>query len=180
MDLLDFTGEDMYFDRPLPAGVARLLDEAAERYGEEIAECRLLRAYLLAPEHLAVLVALYRYFYYQQRYEDALLVAERAVRVAARELGLEPNWQGFDAAVIRRSTEQSMSLTRFLLLALKGAGYLQMRLGDSPGAMQRFELIASCDSRDRLGVRDLLTWAKRAVAEEQARTAGSNVLAFRQ
>lgn len=179
MDLLDFTGEELYFDRPLPAAVERLLDQAAARYGEETAERRLLEAYFLAPEHLVVLVALYRYFYYQQRYEDALLVAERAIGVCARELGLGRDWAAFDAEALQRSSGDSMALTRFLLLALKGAGYLQMRLGDASAALQRFELIASCDSRDRLGVRDLLTWAKRAVAEEQACAAGTNVLAFR-
>jgi len=179
MDLLDFSGEAMYFDRPLPAQVEGLLAEAAERYGDETAECRLLRAYLLAPDHLSVLVALYRYFYYQKRYEDALLVAERAVAASARELGLAADWCDLDAASLSCSTDQSMALTRFLLLALKGAGYVQMRLGDSAGALKRFELIASCDSRDRLGVQTLMTWAREALAADRARRAGDNVFPLR-
>ena len=68
MDLLDFTGEDMYFDHPPPAEVDELIAAAAEQYGTDAAEHSLMRAYFLAPEHLSVLVALYRFFYYRQRY----------------------------------------------------------------------------------------------------------------
>jgi hypothetical protein len=73
MDLLDFTGEDMYFDRPLSAEVEALIADAADRYGTDTAELSLMRAYLIAPEQLTVLVALYRFFYYRQRYPEALL-----------------------------------------------------------------------------------------------------------
>ena len=67
MDLLDFDGEAMYFDEPVSTEVERMLAEAAQHYGEEIAERRLLQAYFLEPTHLTVLVALYRFFYYQRR-----------------------------------------------------------------------------------------------------------------
>lgn len=178
MDLLDFTGEEMYFDRPLPVGVGDLLSEAAEHYGEPDAERSLLRAYLLAPEHLAVLVALYRFYYYQQRYADALIVADRAIVIAARELDLSPDWRRLDNAVLEQAASASMTLTRFLLLALKGAGYLQMRLGEPAGALERFEKVAAFDSSDRLGIKALLAWARNAVGTELAEKAGGNVRAL--
>ena len=93
MDLLDFTGEDMYFDRPLSVEVEALIADAADRYGTDTAELSLMRAYLIAPEHLTVLVALYRFFYYRQRYPEALLVADRAITVASGELGLGKDWR---------------------------------------------------------------------------------------
>lgn len=93
MDLLEFAGEDMYFDEPLAPEVESLLAQAAERYGSPSAEHSLLRAYFLEPEHLTVLVALYRYFYYRHCYREALAAAERAIAVAAARLELPRRWQ---------------------------------------------------------------------------------------
>ncbi|AGA91911.1 hypothetical protein Thimo_3233 [Thioflavicoccus mobilis 8321] len=179
MDLLDFSGEDMYFDRPLPAGVADLLAVAAAQYGEAGAELGLLRAYFLAPEHLSVLVALYRFYYYQQRYEDALIVADRAIGLAACELGLDPDWRRLTATDLERPAREAMAQTRFLLLALKGAGYLLMRLGRAREALARFETVAAVDTADRLGLKELLAWARNAVGAELAQEAGGNVRALR-
>ena len=68
-----------------------------------------------------------------------------------------------------------MTLTRFLLLALKGAGYLLLRLGDSVGALARFEKIAEIDTNDRIGIKELTALARGAVAEAAAERLGGNV-----
>lgn len=182
MDLLDFTGEEMYFDTPLPAEVDTLLEDAAANYGHHggtSAEPALLRAYFLSPEHLSVLVALYRYYYYQHRLEDALMVAERAIGVSARELDLDEGWQGLDDARLREVGERSMTLTRFLLLALKGAGYLELRLNRAAEALERFEKLAVLDSDGRLGIDSLLRLARSLVTEQQIANAGDNLHVLR-
>jgi hypothetical protein len=46
-----------------------------------------------------------------------------------------------------------------LLIALKGAGYLKLRLEDPVGAMACFEKIAELDTNDRLGTAELLRMA---------------------
>ncbi len=79
VDLLDFVGEDLYFDKPMSPELASLLSAVAESYGTPAAEPLLLKAYFLAPDNFSVLVGLYRFFYYQHRYEDALRVADRAL-----------------------------------------------------------------------------------------------------
>ena len=179
MDLLDFTGEDMYFDRPLPAGVDALIAEAAEHYGDadvdDRAELCLLRANFLAPAHLTVLVALYRFFYYRQRYAEAETVADRAIAAAARELGVPEDWRSLADADLGHAVQQSMALTRFLLLALKGAGYLLMRMGQPEAALERLEKAAAFDEADRLGLRELLDWARKAVTKDRARSSGGKV-----
>lgn len=182
MDLLDFTGQDLYFDTPVPAAVEALLEGAADEYGSDggaSAEPSLLRAYFLAPEHLSVLVALYRYYYYQHRLEDALVVAERAIGVSGRELGLDAGldtgWEALDEARLRQIGQRSMTLTRFLLLALKGAGYLELRLGRARNALERFEKLAALDSDGRLGIDNLLRMARTLVTEQRARNAGDNL-----
>jgi tetratricopeptide (TPR) repeat protein len=175
MDFLDFSGEDMYFDEPISPIVEGLLLDAAQHYGTDRAEASLLRAYFIAPEQLTVLVALYRYDYYHQRYQDALITAERAIAIVSTRLNLTSCWQDLSAADLGRSALVSMTLTRFMLLAIKGAGYLLMRLGDHQGALARFEKIAEIDTSDRLGITELLAMARAAVAEAAVRRVGGNV-----
>jgi tetratricopeptide (TPR) repeat protein len=179
MDLLDFDGEDMYFDQPLEPDTDLLLHRAAVSYGEDEAETCLLRAYFLQPEHLTVLVALYRYFYYRHSYAESLLIAERAIALTLRRLGFGTDWRGIDADTLGPAVLTSMTLTRFLLLAIKGAGYLSLRLGDALGALERFEKLATLDTNDRLGLTELLAMARERVREEQVRRAGGNVRMLR-
>jgi hypothetical protein len=175
MDLLDFTGEEMYFDQTAGPEVETLIQRASECYGDPEAERSLLRAYFLEPEHLTVLVALYRYFYYRHAFADGLEVANRAIRLAALRLGLPPDWRVLSQRDLGHAVMQSMALTRFLLLALKGSGYLLMRLGDASSALERFEKVVELDTSDRLGMRSLLAIAREKVAEERAAAAGDKV-----
>lgn len=175
MDLLDFNGEEMYFDTPVGPEVDALIGLAARRYGEPKAEQSLLRAYFLEPEHLTVLVALYRFFYYRHGYAEALLVADRAIRLTAERLGVTPDWRMLTKNDLGSAVLESMTLTRFLLLALKGSGYLKLRLGDNADALERFEKVAEMDSSDRLGMAELLSLARAKVAEDRVKDAGDKV-----
>ncbi len=175
MDLLDFAGEPMYFDRPVSPKVDDLLKEAASRCSDPQAESSLLHAYFLEPEHLTVLVALYRYYYYRHRYADALIVAERAIRLSADQLGISGDWRALSKDDIGRAVLVSMTLTRFLLLALKGSGYLKLRIGDAPAALERLEKVVEMDTGDRLGMSELVRVARAKVTEERVTTAGDSV-----
>ena len=178
MDLLDFTAEAMYFDEPQDPEVVALLERAAEHYGrgpdDPTAEAALLRAYFLAPEDLTVLVALYRFFYYRHAYEDALTVADRAIAGTARRLDVPARWQVLSEDDLGRAVLVSMTLTRLLLMALKGAGYLLLRLDRPAEALARFEKVAQIDTSDRLGLASLIQLARGAAAE----AAGPNVRAL--
>ncbi|MBV5275419.1 MAG: hypothetical protein JZU52_17840 [Lamprocystis purpurea] len=175
MDLLDFSGEEMYFDEPVTPEVEALLLAVAQQYGDDAAEHSLMRAYFLEPEHLTVLVALYRYFFYRHRFREALTTADRAIAVAARRLELPSRWEQLTPAHLGGSVLVSMSMTRFLLLALKGSAYLLMRLGDPAAALQRFDKIAEIDTSDRLGVKDLRAMAQSSITEAAVERIGGNV-----
>lgn len=163
MDLLDFASDDLYFDEPLQAEVRGCLELAANNYGEVIAESSLLRAYFLAPEHPMVLVALYRYFYYQHRLMDALLVADRVLWVFAKRLGLPDDWHELTETQIGGGVMVSMTMLRFYMLALKGAGFLELRLGQYADALARLEKVVELDSNDRLGASALMEVAQQAL-----------------
>lgn len=173
MDLLDFTGEELYFDQPLPEQVAQLLDGAAEQYGSEEAEHKLYQAYFLEPENFTVLVALYRYFYYQHRYRDALLVADRVLIITAALLGISNDWRRLSDADLAYGVQHSMALMRFYLHALKGAGYLNLRLGKLHEARDRLQKIVAIDSSDRIGAKALLELALEALETPCSATAAA-------
>ncbi|MDD3517875.1 MAG: hypothetical protein PHQ14_05965 [Chromatiales bacterium] len=156
MDLLDFDGGELYFEEPISGEVQALLDQASRAYGDGGAECPLLRAYLLAPERLTVLVALYRFYFYQHRLDDALLVADRTIMLAARRLGLPADWSELDPLHLGRGAMQSLGLVRFLLLALKAAGYINLRLGRHELGVAMLRQVHALDSADRLGAGALL------------------------
>ncbi len=156
MDLLDFSDCKLYFEEPLPAEAERLIAQASREYGDASAELALLRAHLLAPENLTVLVGLYRYYFYQHRLEDALQVAERAMQLSGRHLGLPKDWNLIDEAQLGCAAKNSFGLLRFYLLALKAASVVLLRLGRIAASRARLLKLSSLDSRDQLGAAKLL------------------------
>jgi tetratricopeptide (TPR) repeat protein len=156
MDLLDFEQAELYFDEPLAQDVARLLVVAADAYGSEEAENLLLRANLMAPQHLMVLVALYRYYFYQHRLEDALLVAESTLAVVGRRLEFPETWVYLREANVGAGVMRSMGLVRFYLMVLKAAGYINLRLGHLEAGQAMLEKLVELDSHDRMGGKALL------------------------
>jgi len=177
MDLLDFEAQSLYFEDELPDEVNALLGAAADAYGSESAERSLLHAHFLAPEHLTVLVALYRYFYYQHRYRDACLVAERAMDITARRLELRCTRQQLNLQCLGAGIMKSMTLTRFYLMALKGSGYLKLRLGETGSGLARLEKVAELDTDDRMGVRSLVQLARDELRRQEL-SAHPNVISI--
>jgi len=156
MDLLNFEQAELYFDEPISQDIELLLAEAAAGYGSAQAESLLLRANFLAPQQLMVLVALYRYYFYQHRLEDALLVAESALAVAGRRLDFPGTWVYLHAENVGAGVMRSMGLVRFYLMVLKAAGYINLRLGNYGDGQAMLEKLVELDSHDRLGGKALL------------------------
>jgi hypothetical protein len=154
MDLMDFDQTTLYFDEPIGEEVERLIAWAADCYGSDEAEVMLLRASAIAPEQLMVLVAQYRYYFYQHRLEDALLVAGRAMDVAGRRLDFPDSWVNLHT--VGAGVMRSMGLVRFYLMVLKAAGYINLRLGRNETGMAMLEKLLELDSHDRMGGRALL------------------------
>lgn len=156
MDLLDFEQAELYFDEPLTPEVARLIVAAADNYGSDAGELLLLRANFMAPKHLMVLVALYRYYFYQHRLEDALLVAESTLAVVGRRLEFPETWMYLREANVGEGVMRSMGLVRFYLMVLKAAGYVHLRLGNFETGQAMLKKLVELDSHDRIGGKALL------------------------
>ncbi len=156
MDLLDFQESSLYFDEPLAEQANTLIVRAAENYGESDVEPLLLKAYKLAPQHLVVLVALYRYYYYQHRLEDALKIAHEALAVSGKRLRFPTDWKQLTADHLGAGALVSMGMVRFYLLALKATGYLNLRLLKWQSAIDMLLKVSELDEADRLGTAALL------------------------
>ncbi len=151
MDLIDFDIGDLYFDETMPAVVNELLLQASSSYSEGKAELPLLRAYLLAPDNLSVLVALYRFYFYRHRYDEALRIAELSMQAAACRLGFPDSWERLDESYLSRAASRSLGMVRFYLLALKAAAYIKLRMGECEVAQEMLLTVQNMDVNDRLG-----------------------------
>ncbi|MES9990934.1 MAG: hypothetical protein ABW098_03210 [Candidatus Thiodiazotropha sp.] len=166
IDLLAFESGELYFDEAIDQEAKHCLQRASEEYGTETAESTLLRAYFLEPEHPMVLVALYRFYYYQHRLKESLVVAERVLKVIGKRLDLPEDWRQLTEPGIGCGVLISMTMVRFYMLALKGAGYLELRLGHYKSALERLQKVAELDAKDRLGAQALLEVAKNAIGND--------------
>ena len=122
---------------------------------EEVAENHLFQAQALAPGHAAVLIALYRFYFYKGRLTDALLVAKRCLSKAAQDNSLDEDWR----QVCREDAEFSSYeaiLPRFYLFTLKAYGYLQMRLGRLEESHDALSKMLELDPSDKLNATVLL------------------------
>jgi hypothetical protein len=156
MDLLDFEDGALYFDEPLSVELERLLLAASTAFGTPAAELHLLRAFLLAPENLSVLVALFRHYSFEQQLEEAANVAERAMLASGATLGFPADWRKLDQRYLGRAVARSMGMVRFYLLALKARGCIGLRLRQMETARAMLAKVRELDGADRLGVAALL------------------------
>lgn len=163
MDLLDFEGQAMYFDEPMPEGVAELIDQAAEEYAEGEAEKPLLQAYFYAPKSLTVLVALYRFYYYQHRLAEAIIVAHRAMEESCSLMDINKSWKDLSETDLGVAVLNSMGLVRFFLMALKGGGYLSLRMGRFQDGVDMLGKVVELDPKDYLHAKSLYDMAKETI-----------------
>ncbi len=165
MDLQDFNVDTLYFEDTPNAVVEQLLAQAAERYATGDAESVLLQAYQRAPENLSVLVGLYRFYFYQHRYDDALFIAQQLLACVAPRIDFPSSWRNLRNSHLAQGVMISIGFVRFYLLALKAAGYIQLRLGDFQEGGDMLRKVIEMDAADRLGAKILIEMLDRNSAE---------------
>jgi tetratricopeptide (TPR) repeat protein len=139
------------------AGLSYHLDDVAERHLHE--------AQALAPGHAAVLIGLYRFYFYKGRLADALEIAKVCLEKAARENNLAADWRKVAPGDAEFSRYEDM-LPRFFLFTLKGYAYLQMRLGDLEEGRAAVKKLLELDPSDKIGAAVLLGVLERVGQED--------------
>jgi tetratricopeptide (TPR) repeat protein len=142
--------------RGLPQAAEQHLQAAGRSYHrDELAEWHLREAQALAPDHAAVLIGLYRFYFYKNRLREALEIACICLRKAALDNDLHPDWREVQAPDAHFDSYDAV-LPRFYLFTLKGYAYLQLRLGDIDEGRAAVMKLLELDPGDKLGGRVLL------------------------
>jgi len=142
--------------RGLPSAAEHHLWEAGLSYHlDDIAERHLREAEALAPGHAAVLIGLYRFYFYKGRLAEALEVARCCLLKAAQENDLPADWRSVRAGDAEFGRYENI-LARFFLFSLKGYAYLQMRLGETEEGRRAVLKLLELDPTDKIGAKVLL------------------------
>lgn len=150
----------------LPPEAQDHLWEAGLAYQQdEVAEWHLRQAEEVAPGHAAVLIGLYRFYFYKGRLQECLQVARQCLTKAQRETNLPADWRDVKAEDAEFGRYDRL-MPRFFLFTLKGYAYLNMRLGDLDEGRAAAEKLLELDPTDKIGARLLIDVLDRALAAQ--------------
>ena len=148
----------------LPPEAERLLWEAGLSYQQsDVAERHLRAAQALAPGHAAVLIGLYRFYFYKGRLRECLDIARQCLAKAQRETNLPADWRDVQPGDAEFSRYDRL-MPRFFMFTLKGYAYLNMRLGELEEGRAAALKLLELDPSDKVGARLLIDVLERAEA----------------
>jgi len=143
------------------------LEQAGLSYADpHQAEAFLRAAEAAAPDHFAVLIGWYRYFFYKGRLAEALAVGKRCLVKTAREKNFSTDWRHVRADDAAFGSYDDV-MARFFMFCLKGYAYLHMRLGDLEEGRDAAKKLLELDPTDRINATLLLDVLARAEAGDE-------------
>jgi len=152
----------------LPAAAQHALQLASLAWRDDIvAEQHLHQAQMLAPDHAAVLIGFYRYYFYKNRLDDALVIARLCLLKAARDNALDPDWRRVEPEDADFGS-YAAALPRFYLFTLKAYAYLQLRLGHIAEGGDAARKALALDPSDKVGAQVLLDVLARSMVDGHA------------
>jgi len=152
----------------LPPEAEAHLNQAAilYKYDDQALE-HLRQAEALAPAHPAVLIGLYRFYFYKGRLAECLEVALVCLTEAANYNNLSDDWRQVRSDDANFSSYDEM-MPRFFLFVLKGYAYLQMRLGNLDEGLAATMKLLELDPTDKVGATLLLEVHQRMGQDDDA------------
>lgn len=151
-----FEAEAALLGGGLPAAAEYHLESAALLYADGDRALDELRAAVeIAPQHPAVLIGLYRFYFYKGRLVECLEVAHTCLVEAARLNNLAEDWRAVQSDDAEFGSYDAM-IPRFFLFVLKGYAYLQMRLGNLDEGLAATMKLLELDPSDKIGATVLL------------------------
>jgi hypothetical protein len=165
-------GDDSLLSHPLfggglpPLAEQHLRDAGINYQCDDIAEEHLRWARHFAPDHFAVLIGFYRYYFYKGRLGEALDIGRTCLAKAAREKNFAADWRD-----VRREDAEFSDLddvlARFFMFCLKGYAYLNMRLGDLDEGRVAVTKLLELDPSDRVNAKLLFDVLERAEHDDE-------------
>lgn len=147
----------------IPPAINACLQDAVAAYADtDAAEKLLWAAQSAAPEQRAVYFALYKFYFYKYRLDDAERVALIALEVSARQGRFSAMWE----TLTPLSTQWGKTDTpqHFFLFSLKALAFIRLRLGNIQGSHAILNKLRELDPTDQVGSSVILDLATRFTA----------------
>lgn len=137
--------------------VAKLLLDAAAVYQQtNRAEAILWSAQAIDPACLPVYFALYKFYFYKFRLEDAEKAALMGLKTAAGQGGFTADWWRLSRA--DANWDSMVGTQHFYLFTLKALAFIRLRLGKRAESLALLDKLKELDPKDSVGasvIRDL-------------------------
>lgn len=166
-------GDDSLLSHPLFGGglpplAEQHLSAAGLNYSSDgLAEYHLNEAQKRAPNHFAVLIGFYRYYFYKGRLQEAVAISKICMAKAAREKNFATDWRAVEAGDAAFGDYDDV-IARFFMFCLKGYAYLHLRLGDMAEGRAALEKLIQLDATDKINARLLFDILERQHEYDEA------------
>ena len=145
-----FGNEQIFFTPTIPVEVRMLLNRATQQYGNPAeAERLLLAAMQLAPEQLETYIALYKFYFYQKRLDDAEAIALLALEKSAAQGEFDKDWTRLTPASADWGIHDGPQ--RVYLYTMKALGFIRLRQQDFSSAEAVLRCLEQLDPDDQVG-----------------------------
>jgi tetratricopeptide (TPR) repeat protein len=154
-----FQEDRVMFGVDIPSHINACLQKAVAAYDDsETAEKLLWQAHKLDPNQLEVYVALYKFYFYKNRVDEAEAVVLQSLKQAA-ELGrFDADWKRLTPS--SSDWYSTANPQRLYLYALKALSFIKLRRSDVEGAQSILAKLRELDPTDQVGgsvLQDLAT-----------------------
>lgn len=145
-----FAEDNIQFGQNIPEQVNAYLQQAAKNYDNTaLAEQLLWQAQQLKPQQLEVYIALYKFYFYQARLEEAEQVAHQALNMCAQVGNFNPDWTQLTAHCANWSNPNLAE--RIYLYTLKALGFIRLRRLDFETGQHILQKLQELDKLDLVG-----------------------------
>lgn len=145
-----FPEDNVLFGLNIPPEIDHYLQQAVSAYEDtERAEQLLWQAQQINPEQLEVYIALYKFYFYKYRLNEAEKVAYLALETCAKVGGFPADWQ----VLTPTSTDWSQpnGAARVYLYTLKALSFIRLRQTQFEVATRLLDKLAELDPHDQVG-----------------------------
>lgn len=150
MSVLAFHEDRVMFGVNIPSDINACLQKAVASYGDpELAESLLWQAQQMDPNQLEVYVALYKFYFYKNRVDEAEAVVIQALNQSAQLGSFHSDWN----QLTPESTDwySIENPQRLYLYALKALSFIRLRQSDVVGAENILQKLRELDPTDQVG-----------------------------
>lgn len=150
MSVVAFHEDRVMFGVNIPSHINAFLQKAVAAYDDsDTAESLLWQAQKLDPNQLEVYVALYKFYFYKNRIDEAEAIVLQALNQSAQLGKFDADWNNLTAT----STDwySIENPPRLYLYALKALSFIRLRQSNVQGAECILEKLRELDPTDQVG-----------------------------